>query len=167
MTTGKYDHRNCKSLFGYAAAVHIRSGGICELCGAGGGALDFDLWRQYTVEHVIGESQGGYLKAILKAWLPAIRRWPQASWPHSPTSSTSSAPSQPALLQQHNQPQPHRRINDRAHRDRAGRRRWARRRGVRRSGRCAGTQARPCPDMMGSIVGPSARGQSPRTVGHR
>jgi hypothetical protein len=25
--------------------------------------VDFDLWRQMSVEHLIGESQGGYLKS--------------------------------------------------------------------------------------------------------
>jgi hypothetical protein len=33
---------------------------VCQLCGAGAAELDFDLWRQMTVEHLIGESQGGY-----------------------------------------------------------------------------------------------------------
>lgn len=60
----EYDYRNCLSLFGYAAEVHRRSGGICQLCDAGAAALDFDLWRQLTVEHLIGESQGGYAKQI-------------------------------------------------------------------------------------------------------
>jgi hypothetical protein len=46
-----YDYRNCQSLFGYAARVHERSGGVCELCGARSSVLDFDLWRQLTVEH--------------------------------------------------------------------------------------------------------------------
>ena len=59
-----YDYKNCQSLFGYAADVHQRSGGICQLCGAGSDRLDFDLWRQLTVEHLIGESQDGYLKGI-------------------------------------------------------------------------------------------------------
>jgi hypothetical protein len=62
-----YNHKNCQSLFGYAAAVHIRSGGKCQLCGCGGSPLDFDLWRQMTVEHLIGKSQGGYLKQIRAA----------------------------------------------------------------------------------------------------
>jgi hypothetical protein len=48
----------------YAAEVHWRSGGVCELCDAGVTELDFDLWRQMTVEHLIGESQGGYVKQI-------------------------------------------------------------------------------------------------------
>jgi hypothetical protein len=60
-----YDYRNCQSLFGYAAKVHERSGGVCQLCGAGAAELDFDLWRQMTIEHLIGESQGGYLRQIL------------------------------------------------------------------------------------------------------
>jgi hypothetical protein len=59
-----YDYRNCLSLFGYAAKVHERSGGVCQLCDAGSAGLDFDLWRQLTVEHLIGESQGGYLHQI-------------------------------------------------------------------------------------------------------
>jgi hypothetical protein len=63
----EYDYRNCQSLFGYAAAVHERSGGICQLCGAGSSGIDFDLWRQMTVEHLIGESQGGYLGQISTA----------------------------------------------------------------------------------------------------
>lgn len=62
-----YDYRNCQSLFGYAAAVHERSGGVCQLCGCGADRLDFDLWRQMTVEHLIGSSQGGYLAQIRSA----------------------------------------------------------------------------------------------------
>ena len=62
-----YDYRNCLSLFGYASAAHVRSGGICALCGFGRGELDFDAWRQLTVEHLIGESQGGYKRDILMA----------------------------------------------------------------------------------------------------
>jgi hypothetical protein len=65
MTTDKpYDYRNCSSLFGYSAGVHARSGGICTLCGAGEKQIDFDIWRQLTVEHLIGESQGGYKREI-------------------------------------------------------------------------------------------------------
>ncbi len=64
----QYDYRNCASLFGYAEEVHKRSGGICQLCGCGEGPqVDFDLWRQMTVEHLIGQSQGGYLKDIRAA----------------------------------------------------------------------------------------------------
>jgi hypothetical protein len=59
-----YDYRNCQSLFGYAARVHERSGAICQLCAFGFQNLDFDLWRQLTVEHLIGSSQGGYLREI-------------------------------------------------------------------------------------------------------
>jgi hypothetical protein len=69
----EYDYRNCVSLFGYAAEVHRRSGGVCQLCDAGAMALDFDLWRQMTVEHLIGESQGGYLKQVKAA---LARRFP-------------------------------------------------------------------------------------------
>jgi hypothetical protein len=64
-----YDHRSCQSLFGYAAAVHHRSGGVCQLCGCGRDRLDFDFWRQLTVEHLIGESQGGYLRSIQRVLL--------------------------------------------------------------------------------------------------
>lgn len=64
----QYNYRNCQSLFGYAQEVHERSQGICQLCGCGAGPqVDFDLWRQMTVEHLIGKSQGGYLKAIQAA----------------------------------------------------------------------------------------------------
>ena len=73
-----YDHRNCQSLFGYAAAVHERSGGVCELCGAGADHLDFDLRRQLTVEHLIGESQGGYLAQIRRSLRARLPDLPQA-----------------------------------------------------------------------------------------
>jgi len=64
----KYDYRNCQSLFGYAQEIHKRSGGICQLCRAGQGtSVSFDLWRQLTVEHLIGESQGGHYRQILKS----------------------------------------------------------------------------------------------------
>ena len=62
-----YDHRNCQSLFGYAQKVHERSKYRCELCGCGGSPPDFDLWRQLTVEHLVGESQGGYLRELRAA----------------------------------------------------------------------------------------------------
>jgi hypothetical protein len=62
-----YNFRNCQSLFGYAADVHKRSGGTCQLCDCGRTPIDFDLWRQMTVEHLIGRSQGGYLKQIREA----------------------------------------------------------------------------------------------------
>ena len=61
-----YNYKNCQSLFGYSAEVHIRCKGQCQLCGCGGEPLDFDMWRQMTVEHLIGKSQGGYLKQIKK-----------------------------------------------------------------------------------------------------
>ncbi|HUH41931.1 MAG TPA: hypothetical protein VLZ29_02330 [Sulfurimonas sp.] len=62
----KYNYKSCSSLFGYSAKVHIRFKGQCQLCKCGGGnPVDFDLWRQMTVEHLIGKSQGGYLKQIL------------------------------------------------------------------------------------------------------
>jgi hypothetical protein len=60
-----YNYRNCQSLFGYAQNVHKRSGGICQLCGAGKGEpSNFNLWRQLTVEHLVGASQGGYINDI-------------------------------------------------------------------------------------------------------
>ena len=69
-----YDYRNCSSLFGYSAEVHRRSGGVCQLCGAGQGDLDFDFWRQLTVEHLIGQGQGGYLNQIRDG---LIKRFPE------------------------------------------------------------------------------------------
>jgi hypothetical protein len=63
----KYNHRNCQSLFGYAEKVHRRFHWTCQLCGCGGEPIDFNLWRQLTVEHVIGESQGGYVKDLRMA----------------------------------------------------------------------------------------------------
>ncbi len=63
---GDYNYKNCQSLFGYSYAVHLRSGGVCQLCGAGSKEQSFDFWRQLTVEHVIGKKQGGYLKDIRK-----------------------------------------------------------------------------------------------------
>ena len=64
MTRKPYNHKNCQSLFGYAADVHRRSGGRCALCDCGGEPLKFEMWRQMTVEHLIGKSQQGYLKDI-------------------------------------------------------------------------------------------------------
>ncbi len=60
----RYNYKNCQSLFGYSTEVHIRCSGRCQLCGCGGEPLDFDLWRQMTVEHLIGKSQGGYIKEV-------------------------------------------------------------------------------------------------------
>lgn len=63
-----YDQSGLQSLFGYGRAAHERSGGICQLCGCGAGAdIDFDLWRQFTIEHLIGEGQGGYPPRIRAA----------------------------------------------------------------------------------------------------
>lgn len=62
--TAPYDYKQCQSLFGYSFDVHVRSSGTCQLCSSGGAELTFDLWRQMTVEHIIGKSQGGYLKDI-------------------------------------------------------------------------------------------------------
>jgi hypothetical protein len=71
----EYNYKNCQSLFGYAYGVHLRSGGVCQLCGAGDKAPSFDLWRQLTVEHLIGRTQGGYLKDVkqlVSEFLPEI-----------------------------------------------------------------------------------------------
>jgi len=66
--TKPYNYRSCASLFGYSAEVHIRSGGICALCGFGvGSGKDFDSWRQLTVEHIIGRKDGGYRDKIREA----------------------------------------------------------------------------------------------------
>ena len=59
-----YAFKNCSSLFGYSASTHVRSGGTCTLCTGGEGRLDFDFWRQLTVEHLVGQSQGGKIKDI-------------------------------------------------------------------------------------------------------
>jgi len=63
----EYNHVNCSSLFGYGEKVHRRHTYVCQLCGCGGMPVDFDLWRQLTVEHLIGESQGGYPKELRRA----------------------------------------------------------------------------------------------------
>lgn len=63
-----YDETALQSLFGYGREAHERSGGICQLCGCGAGPdVDFDLWRQFTIEHLIGRSQGGYPDRIRPA----------------------------------------------------------------------------------------------------
>jgi hypothetical protein len=63
-----YDQSGLQSLVGYGRAAHERSGGICQLCGCGAGLdIDFDLWRQFTIEHLIGEGQGGYPRRIRAA----------------------------------------------------------------------------------------------------
>ena len=76
----EYDYRNCQSLFGYAAKVHLRCGYRCQFCGCGGAPVDFALWRQFTVEHVIGKSQGGYvgeLRAAVRHRFPTLSRHEQ------------------------------------------------------------------------------------------
>jgi hypothetical protein len=68
LAANEYDVGNCQSLFGYAERVHQRSHGVCQLCGfEGSPAVDFHLWRQLTVEHVIGVSQGGAKMQIEEA----------------------------------------------------------------------------------------------------
>jgi hypothetical protein len=48
--------------------AHKRSGGICQLCGCNSGdQVNFDLWCQMSVEHVIGRIRGGDIKMIAKA----------------------------------------------------------------------------------------------------
>jgi hypothetical protein len=74
----QYNYRDCQSLFGYSAEVHQRSGGVCQLCGAGSVELDFDLWRQMTVEHLIGESQGGYRPQIADRLAHRFPEWSAA-----------------------------------------------------------------------------------------
>jgi hypothetical protein len=74
----RYDYRNCQSLFGYAFTVHQRSQAVCQLCGCDAGhPLNFDLWRQLTVEHLIGGSQGGYPSQLRAA---ITRRFPELSY---------------------------------------------------------------------------------------
>lgn len=78
-----YDESGLQSLFGYGRAAHERSGGICQLCGCGAGPdIDFDLWRQFTIEHLIGEGQGGYP--------PRIRSAVEARFPHLPEPERAS-----------------------------------------------------------------------------
>ena len=47
---------SCQSLLGYAAEFHKRSGGICAYCDYGKGSVDFNMWRQLSLEHVIPRS---------------------------------------------------------------------------------------------------------------
>jgi hypothetical protein len=78
-----YDETGLQSLFGYGRSAHVRSGGICQLCGCGAGPdIDFDLWRQLTIEHLIGEAQGGYP--------PRIRAALEGSFAHLPESERMS-----------------------------------------------------------------------------
>ena len=76
--TAPYNHKQCQSLFGYSFDTHVRSAGTCQLCGCGGAELNFDLWRQMTVEHIIGRSQGGYLREIR---VSVEQRFPDLSIP--------------------------------------------------------------------------------------
>lgn len=72
-----YNHRNCQSLFGYALNVHKRSGGICQFCSCNAGEqVDFDLWRQMSVEHIIGRIKGGDVKDVRVA---ITQRFPELS----------------------------------------------------------------------------------------
>ncbi|MCL4552796.1 MAG: hypothetical protein M1305_04500 [Candidatus Marsarchaeota archaeon] len=49
----RYDPKGCQSLLGYGRAVHARSGGVCEYCGLGKERVDFSVWRQLSVDHVV------------------------------------------------------------------------------------------------------------------
>lgn len=72
--SNQYDYHNCQSLFGYALGTHIRCNCTCQLCGCGGpGEENFNLWRQMTVEHLIGASQGGY--RVLEAVVERFPDW--------------------------------------------------------------------------------------------
>lgn len=63
-----YNTSGLQSLLGYGRIAHERSGGICQLCGCGAGPeIDFDMWRQLTIEHLIGQAQGGYPPRIRAA----------------------------------------------------------------------------------------------------
>ena len=62
-----YDFKKCQSLFGYAIETHKKYRGVCQLCGAGYNGITFDLFRQLTVEHIIGKNDGGYLSDIIKS----------------------------------------------------------------------------------------------------
>ena len=63
-----YNAKGLESLFGYGRKAHSRSGGVCQLCGCGAGPeVNFDLWRQMTIEHLIGSGQGGYPERIRPA----------------------------------------------------------------------------------------------------
>ena len=72
-----YNYKSCQSLFGYAVDVHVRSRGQCQLCGCGGPPLDFHLWRQMTVEHLLGRSQGGYLQQIRESVAKRFKDLPE------------------------------------------------------------------------------------------
>jgi len=72
-----YDYRNCQSLFGYALNVHKRSGCVCQFCGCSAGEqVDFDVWRQMSVEHIIGRIKGGDVRDVR---LAIARRFPELS----------------------------------------------------------------------------------------
>jgi hypothetical protein len=64
-----YDARGCASLLLYGKEVHLRSGGICQLCQrfGVGDTVDFESWRQLTVEHIIGRKDDGSVEKIRDA----------------------------------------------------------------------------------------------------
>jgi hypothetical protein len=62
---------SCQSLLGYGRLVHERSGGICAWCGLGKDAVDFDHWRQFSVDHVIPTNALGE-----KGWAIFSERFP-------------------------------------------------------------------------------------------
>ncbi|MHB9036374.1 MAG: hypothetical protein ACYC64_06880 [Armatimonadota bacterium] len=49
----RYDPRSCQSLLGYGRAAHARSSGACIYCGLGKNKIDFDTWRQLSVDHIV------------------------------------------------------------------------------------------------------------------
>ena len=49
----RYDPKGCQSLLGYGRAAHARSGGICVYCDLGKERIDFGVWRQLSVDHVV------------------------------------------------------------------------------------------------------------------
>lgn len=49
----EYNPNSCQSLLGYGRPVHKRSGGICKYCNFGKDSVNFDAWRQLSVDHII------------------------------------------------------------------------------------------------------------------
>ena len=80
-----WDPNSCQSLLGYAAPVHERSGGICAYCDYGkGGKVQFDMWRQLSVEHVIPSPV--IWRDAVKDKLARVFGWSKDDWPkkHQP-----------------------------------------------------------------------------------
>ncbi len=49
----QYDPKSCQSLLGYGRAAHARSGGRCKYCDFGKERIDFNMWRQLSIDHVV------------------------------------------------------------------------------------------------------------------